>query len=185
MRRESSELTTEQRAELQALEELPDDQIDTTDIPELLDWSNARRGLFYRPVKKQITLRIDADVIGWFRGRAKNGRGYQTDINRALRQYVESKEKRVVIAGSPIIERGVRNATEKVSRRLGRRQVSPIRNRLFRLAPRLRGYVVTTKNMPRRRPSITLKRIESRVPRMGTSSKRVSKAEVATIDFLQ
>ncbi len=94
MKKESSELTTEQRAELQALDELPDDQIDTTDIPELLDWSNARRGVFYRPVKKQITLRIDADVIGWFRGRAKNGRGYQTDINRALRQYVESQEKK-------------------------------------------------------------------------------------------
>jgi uncharacterized protein (DUF4415 family) len=93
MKRESSELTTEQHAELQALEELPDDQIDTTDIPELLDWSSARRGLFYRPVKKQITLRLDADVIGWFKARAKNGRGYQTDINRTLRQYVESQEK--------------------------------------------------------------------------------------------
>ena len=94
MKRESSELTTEQRAELQALEGLPDDQIDTTDIPELLDWTNARRGVFYRPVKKQITLRLDADVIGWFRARAKNGRGYQTDINRALRQHVESQEKK-------------------------------------------------------------------------------------------
>ncbi len=93
MNRESSELTTEQRAELQALKELPDDQIDTSDIPELLDWSNARRGLFYRPVKKQITLRLDADVIEWFKARAKNGRGYQTDINRTLRQHVESQEK--------------------------------------------------------------------------------------------
>ncbi len=94
MKRESSELTSEQRAELQALKELPDDQIDTSDIPELLDWSDARRGLFYRPVKKQITLRLDADVIQWFKARAKNGRGYQTDINRALRQHVESQEKK-------------------------------------------------------------------------------------------
>ena len=45
------------RAELQALHELPDGQIDTTGIPELLDWTGARRGLFYRPVKQQIILR--------------------------------------------------------------------------------------------------------------------------------
>ena len=68
MKKESSELTGKQRAELQALEELTDDQIDTSDIPEVLDWTGARRGVFYRPVKQQITLRIDADVIAWFRG---------------------------------------------------------------------------------------------------------------------
>ena len=93
MKRESSELTGKQRAELQALEELSDDQIDTSDIPEVLDWTGARRGVFYRPVKQQITLRIDADVIAWFRAGAQGGRGYQTDINRALRQHVERCEK--------------------------------------------------------------------------------------------
>ena len=46
-------LTDEQRAELDALEALPDDQIDTSDIPETLDWSGAKRGLFYRGVKRQ------------------------------------------------------------------------------------------------------------------------------------
>ena len=45
--RERVQLTDEQRAEIEALERLPDDQIDTTDIPELLDWSDARRGVFY------------------------------------------------------------------------------------------------------------------------------------------
>ncbi|HLF21704.1 MAG TPA: BrnA antitoxin family protein [Aestuariivirga sp.] len=59
--------------------------IDTGDIPEVLDWSGARRGLFYRPVKQQLTLRLDADVIDWFK---KNGTGYQTRINSALRDYV-------------------------------------------------------------------------------------------------
>jgi uncharacterized protein (DUF4415 family) len=39
-------------------------------------------------VKKQLTLRIDADVIEWFRTDARNGGGYQTSINRALREYV-------------------------------------------------------------------------------------------------
>ena len=51
------QLDDKQLAELQALHELPDDQIDTSDIPELLDWTGARRGLFYLPVKQQIILR--------------------------------------------------------------------------------------------------------------------------------
>lgn len=84
-------LTAEQKAELAALDALPDDQIDTSDIPEVLDWSEARRGLFYRPVKQQITLRLDADVVGWFKAQAAGGRGYQTAINRALREYVQRR----------------------------------------------------------------------------------------------
>ena len=86
-------MTEKQRATLQALEELPDDRIDTSDIPEVIDWSNARRGVFYRPVKQQITLRLDADLIAWFKARAEGGRGYQTDINRALRRHVERCER--------------------------------------------------------------------------------------------
>jgi uncharacterized protein (DUF4415 family) len=38
---------------------------------------------FYRPVKQPVTLRLDADVLAWFK---KQGRGYQTRINRALRE---------------------------------------------------------------------------------------------------
>ena len=86
-------MTEKQRATLKALEEMPDDQIDTSDIPEMLDWTNARRGVFYRPVKQQITLRLDADLIAWFKARTEGGRGYQTNINRALRQHVERCEK--------------------------------------------------------------------------------------------
>ena len=88
MNKASTELTNDQRAELATLEALPDDRIDTTDAPELLDWSDSRRGVFYRPVKKQITLRLDADVVTWFKTHAKGGRGYQTDINHALREHV-------------------------------------------------------------------------------------------------
>ena len=75
-------------SEIARLANLPDDQIDTTDIPEILDWSDARRGVFYRPLKQQITLRLDADVIAWFKAHAPNGRGYQTHINRTLREHV-------------------------------------------------------------------------------------------------
>jgi len=85
----SKPLTPEQQAELDVLAALPEEQIDTGDMPEVRDWSGARRGVLYRPVKRQITLRIDADVIEWFRSRGPKGEGYQTNINRALREYVE------------------------------------------------------------------------------------------------
>ena len=84
-----SELPPDVQEQIRALENLPDDQIDTTDAPEILDWSDARRGVFYRPVKQQITLRIDADIIAWFKAQAPDGRGYQTDINGALREHVQ------------------------------------------------------------------------------------------------
>ena len=88
MKKESSDLTPEQTAELRALAALPDDRINTRDIPEQKDWSSARRGVFFRPVKRQLTLRLDADVIAWFKDHAPNGEGYQTSINSALREYV-------------------------------------------------------------------------------------------------
>ena len=88
----SKPLSKEQKADLAALENLPDAQIDTSDIPEVLNWPDAHRGLFYRPVKKQITLRLDADVLTWFKRKVPGGRGYQTEINRALRQHVQRSE---------------------------------------------------------------------------------------------
>jgi uncharacterized protein (DUF4415 family) len=88
MKKETSrELTKQQKAEIEALAALPDERIDTSDIPEILDWSGARRGLLYRPVKQQITLRLDADVVSWFKANVPNGRGYQTEINRVLREH--------------------------------------------------------------------------------------------------
>lgn len=90
----SKRLTTAQRAELKALAVRPDGAIDTSDVPELLDWSGARRGLFYRPVKQQLTLRLDADVIAWFKEHTAAGEGYQTRINRALREYAQGQENK-------------------------------------------------------------------------------------------
>jgi uncharacterized protein (DUF4415 family) len=84
----SDQLTPVQRAELAALAALPDEQINTRDMPEQRDWSGARRGLFYRPIKKQLTLRLDADLIEWFKVNKADGEGYQTRINSALREYV-------------------------------------------------------------------------------------------------
>ena len=88
----TNSLTKDQQAELISLEALPDEQIDTSDIPQLAHRPDAKRGVFYKPVKQQITLRLDADVLAWFKNRASDGRGYQTDINRALRQHVQRSE---------------------------------------------------------------------------------------------
>ena len=90
----SKRLTREQRAELRSLAALRDDAIDTADAPELLDWSGAKRGLFYRPVKQQLTLRLDSDVVAWFKSHATSNEGYQTRINRALREYVRERASR-------------------------------------------------------------------------------------------
>jgi uncharacterized protein (DUF4415 family) len=90
----SRQLTREQLAELKSLADLPDDAIDTSDAPELLDWSGVKRGLFYRPVKQQLTLRLDADVVAWFKNHTTSDEGYQTRINRALREYVQGQARR-------------------------------------------------------------------------------------------
>lgn len=71
----------EQRAELKSLAALLVDAVNTSDAPELLDWSGAKRGLLYRPAKQQLTLQLDADVIAWFKGHTTSTEGYQTRIN--------------------------------------------------------------------------------------------------------
>ena len=84
----------EQKAEIESLAALSDEKIDTSDIPEILDWSGARRGALYRPVKQQITLRLDANVVAWFRANTPDGRGYQTEINRVLREHAKLNKSR-------------------------------------------------------------------------------------------
>ncbi len=82
-------------SELARLQALPDNAIDTRDIPEAPEenWLNARRGDLYRPVKQAITIRLDADIVAWFKDNA-GGSGYQTDINRVLRLHVSQSHKR-------------------------------------------------------------------------------------------
>lgn len=63
---------------------VPDDQLDLLDIPEITDWSNAiRHGQFFRPVKQQTSVRLDADVLAWLKAQ---GKGYQTRMNKILRE---------------------------------------------------------------------------------------------------
>jgi len=78
-------LTAAQRAELEALAAMPDEEIDYSDIPPLTEdfWKNAVRNPFFRPTKKSTTLRIDSDVLAWLKGQ---GKGYQSKINAILRR---------------------------------------------------------------------------------------------------
>jgi len=80
-------LTETQKKNLETLANMKDEDIDTSDIPELTEefWKNAVRGKFYRPVKKAISLRLDADVIAWLK---KEGAGYQTRANKILREHM-------------------------------------------------------------------------------------------------
>ncbi len=86
------------KRDLAKLAAMPDRKIDLSELPELTEtfWQNAVPNPFYRPVKKQITLRIDADILAWLR---QNGpEGYQSRLNAMLRSVMlrdlESKRKR-------------------------------------------------------------------------------------------
>ena len=88
----SEKLTADQALEIKALQALPDNQIDYTDAPGAMpeEWRNAVVGKFYRPIKQQLTLRIDADVVDWFK---RQGKGYQTRINELLRDAMKKEAK--------------------------------------------------------------------------------------------
>lgn len=81
--------------DLERLRNMSDEDIDFSDIPRTTPefWANGmvRKGL--KPVirKNQLTLRIDQDVIEFFK---KEGRGYQTKINLLLRAYMDAHKAR-------------------------------------------------------------------------------------------
>lgn len=75
-------LTKEQREDIAALAAMKDSDIDLSDMPEVLDWSGAEIGRFYRPKKQPVTMRLDEDIVDWLKG---YGPGYQTKANLLLR----------------------------------------------------------------------------------------------------
>lgn len=78
-----------ERAELEALARMPDSAIDYSDAPGLKPFPpEVHIGKFYRPLKQQISLRVDADVLAWFRSR---GGKYQTYINQVLRREMRAR----------------------------------------------------------------------------------------------
>lgn len=77
-------LTKAERDNLKRQAAMPDDANDTDDVPKLTaaQLSEMQCGTFYRPVKKQITARVDADVLAWLKSQ---GKGYQSRMNAILR----------------------------------------------------------------------------------------------------
>ena len=75
-------LTKGQAKEIRALRRIKDADIDLSDIPEVVNPTKVVVGKFYRPIKKSLTIRIDADILAWVK---RYGKGYQTRINWLLR----------------------------------------------------------------------------------------------------
>lgn len=102
--RKRPKLTADQRRQLEAIDSLPDDQIDFSDIPELTDEQLRDRTVYINLVpvpgtrKKSVTIRLDEDMVKWFK---KQGKGWQTKMNWVLRLYFASHRKTGVKVGRP------------------------------------------------------------------------------------
>jgi uncharacterized protein (DUF4415 family) len=86
-------LTDRQRKELERIARMADSEIDFSDAPKTKTTSSRRVyvGRFYRPIKEQISVRVDADVLAWLRSRGKR---YQTYMNDVLRRAMRSDLRR-------------------------------------------------------------------------------------------
>lgn len=78
------------KSDLKRIDRMTDEDIDYSDIPEVdaSFFSTAR--VVVPPGKKQVTIRLDSDVLAWLK---EQGRGYQTRINAILRAYYEAHAK--------------------------------------------------------------------------------------------
>lgn len=78
------------KSDLKRLDATGDDDIDYSDIPELDEnfWKHAKPVV--SPGKTQLTVRLDSDVLDWFKSQ---GKGYQSRINAILRSYYEAQQK--------------------------------------------------------------------------------------------
>ena len=78
------------RTDWDRVDAMKDEEIDTSDIPPLDEAFFAEAALRMPQAKPSITIRLDPDVLDWFKSQ---GQGYQTRINAVLRRYVEAQKK--------------------------------------------------------------------------------------------
>lgn len=84
LKEKNMKTNTENRdMEIESLMRMRDEDIDTSDIPEVRNWNSAVMGKFFRPIKAPITIRLDLDIVTWLKS---EGPGYQTRINAFLRR---------------------------------------------------------------------------------------------------
>ena len=86
------ELTNSQREDIEAIRNLPDEAIDTSDATEVLDWSRAKRGVLYRPVKREVALNLDEYVIEWFESNYCDAGKRDEAINAVLMEHIRGCE---------------------------------------------------------------------------------------------
>ena len=78
-------LTEEQKAMLEALDKIPDEEIDFSDIPERpIDWSKARIAPFYRPIWKEFSMKLDQSALDCLKSRLADGQSLDDAVNKAL-----------------------------------------------------------------------------------------------------
>lgn len=97
MKRENSNpLNEEQMARLERLSALPDDEIDTGDIPEVRDWTGARRGLFYSRATPadRVAVGVKSEVLDWFERNAEPGDDVEECINHVLSAHIAEKVRK-------------------------------------------------------------------------------------------
>lgn len=77
---------------LTVLNAKPEVDIDFSDIPATNEdmWQEAKRGQFYRPIKQQLTIRVDSDVLAWLKSQ---GKGYQSRMNDILRSAMQNNSR--------------------------------------------------------------------------------------------
>lgn len=80
---------TTSKSDLKRLDAMGEEDIDYADIPELDAGFFQKARVAVPPGKKQLTIRLDADVLSWLKGQ---GRGYQSRINAILRAYYEAHQ---------------------------------------------------------------------------------------------
>lgn len=94
-------LSREQKRDIAAIAAKKEENIDLSEMPEVVDWSGAEIGKFYRPPKKSVTMRLDQDVLDWLKA---YGKGYQTKVNLMLRHAMMSSKgpiPRNIVARQP------------------------------------------------------------------------------------
>ena len=88
MRKNDGALTKEEQDLLEALERMPEEEIDTTDIPEVLEVRNPRRGAYYQHPHREITIVLDDDIIEWLESLPAGPEDFSVRIQSVLRAHM-------------------------------------------------------------------------------------------------
>ncbi len=91
------------KSDLARIDRMREADIDYSDIPPLDKTFLKKATAAWPPAKRQLTIRLDADVLDWLKG---HGRGYQTRINRILRVVMESQPPAPITAGRSLPQKG-------------------------------------------------------------------------------